>query len=92
MSDMATGIPIGLAAGIGAGMGIGLQKARKDLRTYAQQNAITIQDQTGQTISIDQFLNDALGAENLRSKTLLTVLLGIGIALFLIGVIVYAYF
>ena len=60
MSDIASGIPIGLAIGIGTGIAIGKKKALDDLRKYSEQHNITVQNQEGQPVSIDDFIDEAL--------------------------------
>lgn len=89
MSDMAAGIPIGMAIGIGAGVGIGIKQARDNLREYVEQNAIILQDQTGQSIPIETFLDEAMETENPKTKKILRVFLVLGIATFVLGVAVY---
>tara|TARA_Y100000294_G_scaffold153415_1_gene152322 strand:- start:15 stop:332 length:318 start_codon:yes stop_codon:yes gene_type:complete len=89
MSEMAVGIPIGVAIGIGTGVAVGKKKARDELREYAEQQTITIQDREGQPVPIDTFLSEAMGGEDAKSRKTIRVLLALGVLLFLLGVVVY---
>jgi len=89
MSDMVSGIPVGLAVGIGAGLVVGKTQARDSVKKYVEHNAITIQDQTGEPIPIETFLKEAMDTEDQQAKKILRVFLIIGAILFVLGLAVY---
>ena len=88
--NFGAGIGAGFAVGIGTGMIAGRKKAGDDLRNYIEKNNITIKDGHGESMLIDDFLSQALGAHAGGEKKILLligILLGIlaffGLAFFL---------
>ena len=92
MSNIAAGIPIGLAIGLGTGIGIGKKKAHDSLREYSEQHNITIQNEEGQPVSIDDFLDEALRMSDTRNKKVLFIISLVLGLLLLLGIVVFFLF
>ena len=83
MSNMATGIPVGLAIGIGAGFASGKKQARdeieKNVREFLLNHTITIKDQNGQSLSIDEFIITILKEAGMGKKVKLGIIIGVSV-------------
>ena len=78
--NFGAGIGAGFAIGIGTGMIAGRKKAGDDLRKYIDTNNVTIRDGRGESMLIDDFLSQALGAHaggDKKIQVIICVLLGI---------------
>jgi hypothetical protein len=78
--NIGAGIGAGFAIGLGAGMVAGRKKAGDDLRNYIETTNITIRDGSGESMPVDDFLSQALGAHaggNKKIQVIICILLGI---------------
>lgn len=97
MSNMAVGIPIGLAAGIGVGIASGKRQAQeeivKKMREFAATHQMKIQNPSGQALSVDEFILDIVGETQpaTKNKTII-VSVTIGILILLLGVGAFLFF
>ncbi len=89
--SFAAGIGAGIAIGIGSGMAIGHKKAAEDLRQYTEAHNITIQDETGQPIPLDDFLDAALKSKAKKNQKLILILSLVLGVMMLLGIVAYLY-
>jgi hypothetical protein len=90
MSD-GGGFAVGIGAGMASGMAIGLaggrKKAREDILKYSASRAITVRDQSGEELPMEQFLDEALPTEKKSRAGIIVLLAGLvivlGIAVFI---------
>lgn len=91
--SMAAGIPIGIGVGFAAGLASGKKQARdvieRNLHDLTERHTITIQNQAGQLVSIDEFLNEALSGYDEKHRKSYIAMMIIGVLLFLVGVTVF---
>ncbi|MFC1544793.1 hypothetical protein ACFL4X_01365 [Gemmatimonadota bacterium] len=93
MSDMATGIPIGLALGLSVGFPAGKKYTEKEIRgkiiEYAAQHFVVITDTGGAAIALEQFATDVCNTDKVQPAWLRTALI-VGLSLFFIlGIVVF---
>jgi len=72
-----------MGSGIACGVAAGKRKARDDFRDFAERHNITIQNQEGKPVSLDEFLNEALGIDDAKHKKVAIVAALVGALVFL---------
>jgi hypothetical protein len=81
--SFAAGMAAGMGGGIGVGVAIGTtsgeKQARDKLCRHFENHGITLQDQKGKQILIDDALDDALRCNASEKRTLPVVLLVVGL-------------
>ena len=83
------GIGIGIAVGFGAGIAAGKKKAADELRRYMESHTVTIRDDQGEQMLMDDFLQQALGTGvGMNNKVYMVA----GILLGILGLLVLAFF
>ena len=87
--NFGAGIGAGFAIGIGTGMLAGRKKAGDDLRKYIETNNVTIKDGHGESMLIDDFISQALGAHAAGDNK---VQIAIGIVLGLLALLGLLFF
>ena len=101
MSNMAAGIPIGYSAGLASGIPIGTsagdKKARQEIeqniRSYLQEQNITLQKRTGHTVDPEVFIRHVIGdLQAKQQKTNKMVLMGLLVGLLGLGIFLAIYF
>jgi hypothetical protein len=83
------GISTGLAMGIGAGMAIGQKAARDRANRFLQTHNITLQDEWGETIASEEFVERAFGADLDRKRKPLLIALVAGLLLLVLFTTVF---
>ena len=79
--SFAAGIGAGIAIGMATGIAAGQKRARDNISGYVKSNNMTIQNDRGETVSVEEFLDAASRVDFERSKGLLVVSLAIGVLL-----------
>ena len=95
MSNMAVGIPIGLAIGMGAGIASGKKQARdeieKNIRELLITHSISIKDHSGQSLSIEQFIEMVFKEAAMKQKTRWIVIIAGAVLLAGLAVFLFLY-
>ena len=84
----------GLAAGIGAGIAIGIssgaKQARDKLGQYFESQGISLRDQQGKQVAIDDVLDQALCSRDSKGRKIAIVLVALGLLVVAsVGVVVF---
>ena len=89
--SFASGIGAGIAIGIATGIAAGRKNARDALRKYIRINNLTIQDGSGEMVSIEDFLDKALVSEYEKNRALIFLGIGLLVLLLIGGVTLYLF-
>ncbi len=94
MSDLASGVPIGMCIGIGAGIGIGKQAGKKEIvkniKQLSANHEIRVRKPDGNYMSLDEFI-EKIGVRNVpvADKKKMSVMFAISLVIFLLGVLTF---
>ncbi len=95
MSDMAVGIPIGFGAGFATGIASGqkkaLDKVEKNIRYFTLTHRITIQNERGQSVSVEEFITEVVRRHEEKSRRVIIVKLVIAGLLLLLGIAMFLF-
>ncbi len=89
--SFAAGIGAGIAIGIATGVAAGQKRARDNISSYVKSNNMTIQNDKGETVSVEEFLEEASRVDFERNRGLIVLGIGIGVLLLvlLIGIFLF---
>ena len=79
--SFAAGIGAGVAIGMATGIAAGQKRARDNISSYVKSKHMTIQNDMGETVSVEEFLDAASRVDFERNKGLLVVSIAIGMLL-----------
>ena len=86
-----TGIGAGIAIGLASGVAAGQKRVCNKISSYVKSNNMTIQNDKGETVSVEEFLEEALRVDFERNRGLIVLGIGIGVLLLvlLIGIVLF---
>ena len=86
--NFSTGIGAGFAIGFAAGIAAGRNQAGKILRSYVENNNLTVMNSTGEIIPTEELLNEALKTDLNRTQKVWVLSMVLGLTL-LLGIVVF---
>lgn len=86
--NFSTGIGAGFAIGFAAGIAAGRNQAGKILRSYVENNNLTVMNSTGEIIPTEELLNEALKTDFNRTQKVWALSMVLGLTL-LLGIVVF---
>ena len=89
--SFAVGIGAGIAVGMATGIAAGQKRARDNIASYVNSNHMTIQNDRGEPVAVEEFLDGASRAQFESNQGLLVVGIAIGLLLLvlLIGIVFF---
>ncbi len=89
--SFAVGIGAGIAIGIASGVAAGQKRVRDNISSYVKSNNMTIQNDKGETVSVEEFLEEAsgVGFERNRGLLVLGIVIGVLLLALLIGIVLF---
>ena len=89
--SFAVGIGAGIAIGIATGVAAGQKRARDNISSYVKSNHMTIQNDKGETVSVEEFLEEASRVDFERNKGLLVlgIVIGVLLLVLLMGIVLF---
>jgi hypothetical protein len=89
--SFAAGIGAGIAIGMATGIAAGQKRAHDNISSYVKSNHMTIQNDRGETVSVEEFLDGASRVQFESNKGLLVlgIVLGVLLLVLLIGIALF---
>lgn len=89
--SFAVGIGAGVAIGIATGVAAGKKRVRDNISSYVKSNNMTIQNDKGEMVSVEEFLEEASGIDFERNRGLLVfgIVIGVLLLMILIGIVLF---
>jgi preprotein translocase subunit SecY len=89
--SFAVGIGAGIAIGIATGVAAGQKRARDNISSYVKSNNMTIQNDKGQTLSVEEFLeaSSRVDFERNRGPLVLGIVIGVLLLVLVVGIVLF---